>query len=98
MAARATGAGAFRATVSRLPYNRKISFAVAVATGRSVPDAALHAGLSTAGAVAGGSVVGGACEAGTLGLGTPGCLVLGGGAAAVGGFIGNGVADLIDDL
>jgi hypothetical protein len=75
-----------------------LSFAAAVGSGESVPNAALHAGLSTAGAVLGGSAVGGVCEAGTLGLGTPGCLVLGGGAAAVGSVVGNGLADLIDDL
>jgi hypothetical protein len=75
-----------------------IALVTAVASGQSVPDATLHAGMSTGGAVGLGAAAGGACEAGTLGLGTPGCVVLGTGAAAVGGFLGNLGADGIDEL
>jgi hypothetical protein len=72
--------------------------AAGLADGQSPANAALHAGMSTGGAVIGGGIVGGACEAGTLGLGTPACAVLGGGAAAGGAWLGDKAAGLIDSI
>jgi len=65
------------------------TFAQNTLEGKSLPDSALHTGMSAAVATGFTGVAGGACELGTLGFGTPGCFVLGAGAAAAGGYIGD---------
>jgi hypothetical protein len=80
------------------PLGVVVGVGAGIAGGESPPDAALHAGMSTGGAVLGAGVVGGVCEAGTLGLGSVGCGVLGAGAAGVGSWLGNKGADLVDTV